>query len=374
MKVLLMYITEVSGHHQASKAIEKALKDLDPSVETSRVNGFEFAYPIIEKIINKAYMGVIKRTPKIWDYLYDNPKIVKRTQSIKEAIHKSKHEKLAKLFGQFQPDAVICTQAFPCGLFADFKKTYRLKTTLIGVLTDHAPHSYWLNDSVDYFIVPSQEARERFLKEGIPQERIKLFGIPIDPKFTKTLDRDAIVSDLGLDPAIPTILIMGGGQGLGPIKNIVKSLNKIETAFQLIVVAGTNKKLIKWLKKIHFKSPRKILIFEYADNIDELMEVSTLAVTKAGGLTTAESLAKGLPLVIVKPIPGQEERNTDFFIKNGMAVRVNHVKDVGQEIDILLKTPERLLAMRQAALDKSRTHASYDIAKLVLSNVSPVYV
>src|SRR3989338_3080571 len=119
-RIMLMYITEVSGHHQATIAIEKALTLLNPAVQTLNINGFSYAYPIVEKIVNKAYMGIIKRTPRIWDYLYDNPKVVKRTQSIKKAIHKSNHVKLAKLFGEFKPDAVVCTQAFPCGMVADY--------------------------------------------------------------------------------------------------------------------------------------------------------------------------------------------------------------------------------------------------------------
>ena len=361
-----MYISEVSGHHQATLAIEKSIRTLNPNTEIMNINGFGYAYPIIEKIVNKAYMGIIKRTPKIWDYLYDNPKIVKKVESLKEAIHKANHAKFSKLFDQFKPDAIVCTQAFPCGMVADYKETYRLNITIIGVLTDYAPHSYWLHRGVDYYIVPSQETAEALIKKGVSRDHIRIFGIPVDPKFTLKLDKKAIVQKLKLDITLPKILVMGGGQGIGPIKNIVKSLLHSKTDLQLIIVAGTNKKLVKWLKKMQIKNPEKIIFYEYANNIDELMEVATLTITKPGGMTTTEALAKGLPMIIVKPIPGQEMHNTDFLLKKGVAVRVNRLDHIAREVELLLKSPERMAKMRQAAQENSKPNSSFDIAKLIL--------
>ena len=361
-----MYISEVSGHHQATVAIEKSLRLLNPDVQIMNINGFGYVYPIMEKIINKAYMGIIKRTPKVWDYLYDNPKIVKGVQSIKEAIHKANHAKLSKLFNQFQPDVVVCTQAFPCGLVADYKMSYGLPFTLIGVLTDYAPHSYWIQDGVDYYIVPSPETADRLASKGVLKERIKSFGIPVDPKFTEKLDRESILKKLKLDTELPTVLIMGGGQGLGPIKDTVKSLLNSKADFQLVIVAGTNKKLIRYLKKIEIKNPKKMVVCEYVDNIDELMEIATLAITKPGGMTTTEALVKNLPMVIVKPIPGQEAHNTEFLLEKGAALRVNRLDFIGKEVESLLQSPQRLAAMRQAACENSRPHSSFDIAKLIL--------
>jgi len=248
-RVLLMYITKVSGHRQATVAIQRSLKQLDPTIEAPTVNGFGFTYPILEKVVNKAYMSVIKRTPKVWDYMYDNPKIVKNSQSIKNFLHKSSYEKIAKLYKRHKPDAIVCTQAFPCGMVAHYKRENNLKTTIIGVLTDFSPHSFWINDGVDYYVVPSVEAKERFIKKGVPSDSIKVYGIPMRAKFSTQLDRQPIANKLGLNLNIPTIVVMGGGQGLGPIKKIVKSLIKMKMEFQLIVLAGVNKKIINSLKR-----------------------------------------------------------------------------------------------------------------------------
>ena len=361
-----MYITKVSGHRQATVAIKKSLKSLAPDVEIKSINGFSYIYPILEKIVNKAYMGVIKTTPKIWDFLYDNPRIVEKSGAIQSYLHKTSHVKLAKLFNEFQPDTVVCTQAFPCGMIADYKRSYHLNFTLIGVLTDFSAHAYWLNQGVDYYIVPSQEAKDFFLAKGIPGDSIKLYGIPIRTSFTNRLDKTLIAQKIGFDRHIPTILIMGGGQGLGPIRDVVKSLIRLELGLQLIVLAGVNKRLIKYLTKIQKKSKKPLAVYEYTDDVDELMELAALIVTKPGGMTTSEALAKGLPMVIINPIPGQEIRNTNFLIKNGIAIRVDDVKNIGLEIERLLMSPERLRVMSQAAYAHGKPNAAMDISRLIL--------
>lgn len=363
-----MYITKVSGHRQATVAIQHSLRQIDPNVEVPSVNGFGYTYPLLEKVINRAYMSVIKRTPKVWDYLYDNPKIVKNSESIKKFLQKTSHAKIGKLYQRYRPDTVICTQAFPCGMIADYKKAHNLDFTLIGVLTDYSPHSFWLNEGIDYYIVPSLDARDRFIQKGVDPDSIKVYGIPIRTKFATQLNKSAIAEELGLDPAIPVVLIMGGGQGLGPIKKVVRSLIKIKFPLQMIVLSGVNKKLTKWLPKKVKKSDKKILFYKYANNVDELMEVATLIVTKPGGMTTSEALAKGLPMVIVNPIPGQEMRNTDFLLKKGIGIRIDKTSDIGEEIELLIKSPERLAAMSEAAYENGNPHAALDIAKLVLNN------
>jgi len=147
---------------------------------------------------------------------------------------------------------------------------------------------------------------------------------------------------------------------------------KINADLQMIVITGINKKLTQWLKKETSASRKKILFYEYVNNVDELMEISTLIITKPGGLTTSESLAKGLPMVIVNPIPGQEMRNTDFLLKNGIAIRIDKTNDVGEEIELLLKSPDRLSSMSKAAYEHSKPHAALDIAKLILYGPRPV--
>jgi processive 1,2-diacylglycerol beta-glucosyltransferase len=366
-RIILMYISEVSGHHSATIAIEKAVKTLEPGSEILNINAFNYTNPITEKIVNKLYMGIIKRTPKIWDYLYDNPAVVKNVEKMKETIHKFNSPKLKNLFDSFKPDAVLCTQAFPCGMCADYKKTYGSSMPLIAVLTDYIPHSYWLYDMVDQYITPSEEVSVRLMNKGVPIAKIKALGIPFDPSFSKPVDPAKIYEKLGLDALAPTLLIMGGGQGLGPIKTIVASLEKAKSEFQEIVVTGTNKRLFGSLKRKLKKFKKKIVLFGYTQNINELMAVANIIITKPGGVTVAEVLSKGIPMIIVKPIPGQEANNTEFLTGAGAAIKLDEPELMNEVIDELFEHPHKLDALSFAASRIGKPNASVDIAKLLLS-------
>ena len=366
-RIILMYISEVSGHRSATMAIEKAIKELCPDCEILNINAFNYTNPISEKVINRIYMEVIKRTPKIWDYLYDNPSVVKSLENIKRHIHKSNSPKLKKLFDSFNPDLVVCTQAFPCGMVADFKKTYAASLPLVAVLTDYIPHSYWVYDAVDYYVTPSEEVSVRLEKKGVKPSKIKSLGIPFDTKFNQKLNSADIFSRLKLNPDKPVVLIMGGGQGLGPIKTIVKSLEKSKQDIQELIVTGTNKKLFRALKRKIKKYKKSIHLFGFIQNIHELMHISKVIISKPGGVTTAEVLSMGLPIVIVKPIPGQEINNTNFLTQKGAAIKVDEPKDVYLVIDDLLKNKVKLERLSVAGLKIAKPSASMDIAKLILS-------
>jgi len=367
LRVLLLYITERSGHNKASLAIEKALKVQDPSVETLCVNSFNYTNPILEKIINRTYMGIIKRTPEVWEYLYDNPGVVRNTQRLKSAIHQHNSKRLKSLLDSFNPDVIVATQAFPCGIVADIKKTFNLNVPLIAVLTDFYPHSYWIYDAVDRYIVPTEEAKARLIHDGIYEEKIKIYGIPIDIKFNRRKPREQIKNSYNLDPVSRTILVMGGGGGLGPIKIIISTLDKLASDMQIIVVTGSNEKLYKYLTKKAGRFKKKLLVFGYTDNIDELMEVSDIVVTKPGGITVSEALAKCLPILIVNPIPGQEAKNTKFLIASGAAIKADNQMELATLLENLFSMPSKLKVMSEAAARIGKPSSASDIAAMILS-------
>ena len=244
MKILIFYITGNSGHQRAALALEKALKGADPKVETRCVDAFIYTNPILERIIHKTYMAVIKRRPQVWERIYDNPEFARRTKRFKESLHRYNSGKMKKLLDDFEPDAVACTQAFPCGMVADIKKSSRLTLPLVGILTDYAPHLYWIYNEVDAYIVPSEETGAALAGNGVPVEKIKPLGIPVDPKFySASARRESVLKRYSLDPKKPVLLIMGGGHGLGPIKNIVSLLDKSPLDIQAVIATGSNKRL-----------------------------------------------------------------------------------------------------------------------------------
>ena len=368
-RVLLMYISEDSGHHCASLAIEKAIHQLSPASETLNINAFNYTNPILEKVINRAYMSVLKRKPEIWDYLYDNPKVLEKTRRLRSLIHGLNSPKLKVLMGDFKPDTVVCTQAFPCGMVADYKKTYELDLPLVGVLTDYAPHSYWVYNNVDYYVVPSEETGRKLIQSGVDERKIKPFGIPLDLNFKKPSERQAVSSSLGLDPFKPMVLIMGGTQGLGPIKELVLFLNDLSQPMQIVIVCGTNRKLYRWLSRRMKGFKKKTLLYGFTHNISELMTVASVIVTKAGGITTAEALAKGLPMVILHPLPGQEAMNTAYLLREGTAVKAENIKDCAVILEELLYNEAKLHSMSLNAKRCSRPESALDIANLILGVV-----
>jgi processive 1,2-diacylglycerol beta-glucosyltransferase len=250
---------------------------------------------------------------------------------------------------------------------ADYKKTYNSNIPLVAVLTDYIPHAYWIYDTVDYFITPTEEVSVRLMNKGIALHKIKSLGIPFDPWFNVQLEPHKIFEKFNLNPYLPTILIMGGGQGLGPIKSIVKSLEKAKNEIQEIVVTGMNIKLYKAMKKMIKKYKKRISLYGYVNNINELMAISNIIITKPGGVTIAEVLAKKIPMIIVKPIPGQEANNAAYLTRQKAAIRLDRPERINLVVEDLLQHPDKLDALAESASQISKPNASIDIAKLLLS-------
>ncbi len=366
--MLILYITERSGHHSAASALKKGFEIVDPSVTVKCINAFRYFFPVTEWLTHKVYLFVIKRVPSIWRFFYDRPSFVKKSDSFKTWLHRRAFGKLENLLGEFSADAVVCTQAFPCGILSAYKRERGGRFKLYGVLTDFAPHSFWVYDEVDFYVVAGEQTGQELSRKGVPPEKIRTLGIPIDPKFAKTVDAVEIRAQYGLDKDIPAALVMGGGHGLGPIKQIIKQLDECELPMQMMVVCGLNRKLYRWMVRQKFQ--KRVLIFKYTGEIDRLMSVANLVITKPGGITTAESLAKGLPMVILNPIPGQEARNTDFLVDSRAAFSAESVADVVPAVRCILAggLSDREAPSHTNGCALAKPASSRDIAALVLNN------
>jgi len=365
-KVLLLYITVLSGHHHAAVAVEKAIGILSPETVVKTINCFNYTNPILEKIIVRTYSGIIKRTPEVWEYLYDNPKLVKKTQRFKDLIHRYNSSKMKSLIGEFEPDVIVCTQAFPCGMVADYKTSFNRDIPLVGILTDFHPHSYWIYEAVDRYVVASELTKAKLVENGIEPERICVLGIPIDLGFNARPETDKLFKNLRLVKGPKTVLIMGGSRGIGPIRRMVMALDRTDSDVQIIVVSGQNAKLYSYFAAKSRRFKKKVVVTKYAENINELMSISDMIITKPGGLTVSEALAKGLPIVIINPIPGQEAKNTQFLTQHRVALRAKNESDLAILVDRLCRMPSKLRAMKKASAILGRPGSALDTARMVL--------
>jgi processive 1,2-diacylglycerol beta-glucosyltransferase len=363
-RFLLMHVTTSSGHHHASRAVAQALRRLDPLCQIISVDAFDYTSRFVRWAIQRSYMRLIRHHPDVWEYLYDNPAVHQHLQHIRRLLHRYHLRKVQRLLQTVQPHAVACTQAFPCGMIADFKQHHGEPAPLVGILTDFAPHLYWLHETVDHYILPSSEMEERFLSYRIPPERLHAFGIPVEPRFQDPVDRAAAFARFGLDASVPVVLVMGGGSGLGPLRELMQSLDRIAEPCQCVVLTGTNRALLAWFGRQSFR--HRVVARGYEDGVPQLMDIAAMIITKPGGLTTAESMAKCLPMLIISPIPGQEMCNARVLLAEGAAMQLGAPETVGEVVAQLLREPERLARLRANAARLARPDSATRAAELLI--------
>ena len=365
-RVLVMYITARSGHYQAARALEQGIRRVNPRAQTLTIDAFQYLNPVLARIVDRMYLSVIQNAPEIWDYLYDNPKVVHRSDSFRKLLHRYDSPRLHGLLQDFRPEVIACTQAFPCGLVADYKEEQGVSTPLYGILTDFSPHAYWVHAQVNGYVVPAEESRQWLLDHRVEPERVSAFGIPIDPIFAEPPDIPAIRRRLQLVSGVPVILLMGGGQGLGPIVEVVEQMDRLPREFQLLVIAGTNESLYH---KLITRAPalkHPVQVFGHVDFVADLMSVSSFIITKTGGLTTSEALAKGLPILALNPIPGQEAKNAAFLVKEKAARLVKDFGEMAHSVQQLLDHPDELAEMAATARKLGKPQAALNAAHLVV--------
>jgi processive 1,2-diacylglycerol beta-glucosyltransferase len=340
MKVLILSISKRSGHQHAAQALEKAFHLYAPQHEIINQNFFEFIKnPLLEEMLNTTYMGILKTTPELWDYLYDNDKFVVRISRLRNLIIKQASNKFKEILEDVKPDVIVSTQAFPCEVSCSLKKEGILNIPIMAIVTDYIAHAYWVHPEVDLYTVPSKFSKEDLALHGINPSKIKILGIPVNPEFEITYTEEQkkdIRRKFGIDPDLPAVLLMGGSQGLGPFEDIVKELRKVTLPLQLIVITGHNTKLRRSLSMLKEELNFPVHIFGFVNNVHEFMSISQILITKPGGVTSSEALVKDLPMIIVHPLPGQEENNSQYLVKEKAAIRIDFEEDVPAVINNLL--------------------------------------
>lgn len=369
-KIVVVYATAGIGHKKAAVAVKKALDEIAPKdTEVALIDSLDYTNAFFKWTYLQLYLFAINKVSTIWGFMYaltDNffvNLIVARLRRISNWLNS---KRLRDYLITHQPDAIISTHFFASEVIGDMKTSGKLRSRLITVITDYRLHSWWLADGTDTYIVSNDVAKNDLIKWRVDPEIVKVIGIPVEPSFAKKLDANEIRNRLGVKKDMLTILVIGGGFGVGPIEGIVKTIDSIGKAAQVIVVCGHNKQLVKTMMDLKVSDKLSMNVLGFVDNVYEYMEVSDLLISKAGGITVSESLAKNLPMIIISPIPGQESRNSEFLTSHGAARQVNGLDELKVALSDMLKKPEEIEKMRYAIGKIRAPMACYDIAKAAL--------
>lgn len=376
-KVLVLSVSAGEGHMRAAAAIKQEILKRNPVAEVVILDTFRYASPFIEKIVLGTYMEIIKMSPVIYGYLYRQAEKEKpisgfAKNEFNRILNRLAAPRLTSYIEQLQPQAIVCTHPFPLGILSHLRKKGKCRIPILAAITDFTVHSFWLFDDVDCYLVAADSLVNEFSNHGIQADKIKATGIPIDPSFGQEKDPLLLRKKWGLNSELPTILIMGGGLGMGPLEEVVKDLASSSLPCQMVVVCGRNDTLRNKLIRLKPDLKCNVEILGYINNIPDLMAACSVMVGKAGGLTSAEAMASGLPMFITDPIPGQEERNAEFLEIMGAAKLVKGSADLIIQVKQFLGNPQLQETMRTAAFKvgkpKSAAAAVDAIEELVERN------
>ena len=338
-KILILSEAFGSGHTKTAEALIQAISLQEPSVHIEFIEIGRKLHPIASNLIFHAYKQLIRNFPFLWSKIYRN--ISERIQAtpswLQYLIYQLFHRNIENLLEQIKPDLVVCTHPFGSSSLSRLKKMgYPVK--LCTVITDFHAHQVWVQHEVNLYMVPSDEVRRQLADSGIPNHRISVTGIPIQTNFWSKTSKTFAKTKLNMKN-MPTILVMGGGLGLGGIRELAHSLLKWKETVQLIICTGHNHSLkVSLERNKHFQHPH-IKIVGFVDHIDKLLDAADLLITKPGGITCFEALSKGVPMLIYKPIPGHEENNSNHLVKHELAVRIHLLEEVDGWIEKWLCVP-----------------------------------
>lgn len=374
MHIFVLSASVGAGHMRAAQAIELALRQTVPQARITNIDLLTLTNAAFRRLYGKAYLDLVNKAPHVLGYFYDlmdRPTKSPRTggDRLRLLVEKLNLKAFTRLLQEEPCDLVINTHFLPAEIIAALRRDGKLRVPQVTVTTDFETHRLWVNQPCERYFTATEEGALYLQSWGIPAETTFACGIPIHPIFCEEKERGACLSRHGLAGDRPIILQMAGGFGVGPIEKIYRSILELERPVEVVVVAGRNEKLKAELEAIPTPERHRSHILGFTDQIDELMAVADLVVSKPGGLTTSESLARGAAMVIVNPTPGQESRNSDFLLENGAAIKVNNLATFTHKVGPLLESPERLAQLKASARRLGRPRAAFDVVQRSLELV-----
>ena len=373
-RVLVLSTSVGSGHKSAASALEARFRAAPGVGEVQNLDALELTNDTYRALYSDIYLQTVKDTPHLVGWIYDrNDAPFRSSQLFQQLFDWLNNQPLVRFIKEFAPDITVCTHFMPAGIVSQLMAAGELQTALSVVTTDYEFQGQWLSKAFNRYFVALEETRQHLCALGLPEDRITVSGIPVSSAFGEPLDREVVLRRYALAEGVPTLLISAGAVGSGPTREIVAQVMQLRRDVQVIVVCGRNLELRREVEAQVISQAQRFRVLGFSDDMPNLMRVSSLLIGKPGGLTASEAMAAGLPMLIVSPIPGQEERNSDHLLEEGVAMRANQLTTLAFKIDRILGEPGRLAQMQENALRMGRPDAAQAIVDTLLHD-SPVPV
>lgn len=372
-KILVLSASVGAGHLRAAQAVELALRELAPDAEVRNVDVLTLTNTAFRKVYGEAYLDLVNKAPHVLGFFYDlldRPrKPGSKRDRLRLAAQKMNLSKFCDLVECQRWDVVVNTHFLPPEIIRALKQKGTLRVPQVTVVTDFDAHGLWVNDPLDQYCAATREAGAYLEALGVPAERVAVTGIPIHPVFAKPRNRAECLKNHALKGDRPVVLQLAGGFGVGPIEKLFGAILSIEQPLEVVVVAGRNEKVKQQLGEVDVPARHRAKVMGFTDKIDELMAAADVVVSKPGGLTSSEVLARGAAMAIVNPIPGQESRNSDYLLEHGAAIKINNAATLPMKLGELIGDAKRLEALKRNARKIAKPQAAYDVARLALAHL-----
>lgn len=363
MKVLFLTVSAGGGHNKAAQNIINYIEANYDNVQCIIMDTLREINPLVDKVVIGSYLGTLKTSPKLYGKLFNITDHTNSFSDLSRQLNKILSIRLNKLIKNMDPDVIVCTHPFPLEMLSILKGKHKVTIPVIAIITDFGIHSYWIYPYIDKYIIAHESLSYDAQQKGVDAPKILPLGLPVSEMFSKPYNKEVYLETLGLKNK-PTILIMGGSLGFGNIENVFEILLTSLTGYQIVAICGKNLKLYNNLK-IYESQNSNVKIIGYTDRIALYMAASDILLTKPGGMTISEALNIGIPLALISPIPGQEERNARFLLNHGAAIALNADDNFTSTLKQLLDNPVRLKTMKEMAKSLSKPNAQAEISKCI---------
>lgn len=375
-RVLVLSASVGVRHVRAARSVELALRELAPEATVKNVDVLKLTPPAFGRTYTRTYLDLVTNSPYVLGFFYDVTERPRRPRS-------TQHRLLRLVEGLNLPkicdelacptwDLVVNTHFLPAEIIALLRRQDKIHTPQMTVTTDFELHRLWVNPPTEHYCTATEESKSYIHHWGVPLERITVTGMPIDPVFAQDKSRQLCLERQGLAGDRPVVLQLTGSLGTEEMTQVYEAVLTVHIPLELVVVAGKNKKALEQLRKICPPPQHRVKLLGFTHEMDELIGAADVVLSKPGGLTTAEALARGAAMVIVNPLPGQETRNSDFLLENGAAIKVSSLATMAGKLEKLLRDRDALERLKANARKIGRPRAAFDVARLALERAGAV--